>query len=413
MEFRLLGPLEVAEHDRLLVLGGIKPRSLLALLLLHANEVVSADRLIDELWGDEPPATVAKSVQVHVSRLRKELGEGRLVTRAPGYVLHVDPSELDLARFERLIGEARNADPEAARRSCARPLELWRGPALADLAYEAFAQTEIARLEELRLAALEQRIDADLATGRHAEGVGELEALVAGYPLRERLRCQLMLALYRSGRQAEALGAYRAARRVLSEELGLEPSEELRRLEQAILRHDPALEPAASSSAAPDSTPIDRSILIVPARLDDLAPLLELAKPLAASEPPHELIVASVVERPELGPATAALTEQRQDLLADGLTVRTAAFASPTPARDIVRLAHQQDVDLLLMNAAQPPLGGAAGAILEQAPCDVALLARAGDSFRGGPVAVPFGAAWHDWAALELGPGSPGRRTRR
>ena len=242
MEFRLLGPLEVAEHDRSLALGGVKQRSLLAVLLLHANEVVSADRLIDELWGDAPPPTAAKSLQVHVSRLRKELGEGRLATRAPGYVLHVDPSELDLARFEQLVGEARTADPGGAAQKLRQALALWRGPALADLAYEPFAQAEIARLEELRLAALEQRIDADLATGRHAELVGELEALVAEHPLRERLRCQLMLALYRSARQAEALDAYREARRELSEELGLEPSEELKQLEQAILQHDPALD---------------------------------------------------------------------------------------------------------------------------------------------------------------------------
>ncbi len=213
MEFRLLGPLEVIEGERSLALGGVKPRSLLALLLLHANEVVSADRLIDQLWGDEPPATAAKSVQVHVSRLRKELGEGRLVTRAPGYLLQVEPSELDLARFEQLLGDARGTDPENARQKLRQALALWRGNALADLEYEPFAQIEIARLEELRQAALEQRIDADLATGRHTELVGELEALVVEHPLRERLRCQLLLALYRSGRQAEALEAYRAGPR--------------------------------------------------------------------------------------------------------------------------------------------------------------------------------------------------------
>jgi DNA-binding SARP family transcriptional activator len=242
MEFRLLGPLEVADRDRSLALGGVKQRSLLAVLLLHANEVVSTDRLIDELWGGEPPATAPKSVQVYVSKLRKEIGEGRLVTRAPGYVLRLGGSERDLARFEQLVAEARRAAPEAAARKLREALALWRGPALADLAYEPFAQAEIARLEELRLAVLEQRIDADLAAGRHAELVGELEALAARHPLRERLRCQLMLALYRSARQAEALDAYRAARRELSEELGLEPSEELKRLERAILRQDPAID---------------------------------------------------------------------------------------------------------------------------------------------------------------------------
>src|SRR5215216_110230 len=241
MDFRILGPLEVSAHDRPLALGGIKQRSLLAVLLLHANEVVSSDRLIDELWGDAPPPTAAKSLQVHVSRLRKTLGEQRLATRPPGYLLQVDTSELDLSRFERLAGEATGVEPSRAAEKLREALALWRGPALADLAYEPFARIEIARLEELRLVVLERRIDADLADGGHADLVGELEALVAEHPLRERLRCQLMLALYRSARQAEALEAYRQARSVLSDELGLEPGGELRKLESAILRHDPAL----------------------------------------------------------------------------------------------------------------------------------------------------------------------------
>jgi DNA-binding SARP family transcriptional activator len=203
MKFRLLGPLEVAEQDRLLALGGRKQRSLLAVLLLQANEVVSTERLIDEVWGESPPSTVGKSVQVYVSRLRKQLGGDRLITRAPGYLLRVDPSELDVACFERLLAEARRLDPEPAAERLRKALGLWRGPALADLSYEPFAQSSIARLGELRLVALEQRIEAELAIGRHAELAGELDALVAQHPLRERLRGHLMLALYRSGRQAE------------------------------------------------------------------------------------------------------------------------------------------------------------------------------------------------------------------
>jgi DNA-binding SARP family transcriptional activator len=203
MKFRLLGPLEVAEQDRLLALGGRKQRSLLAVLLLQANEVVSTERLIDEVWGESPPSTVGKSVQVYVSRLRKQLGGDRLITRAPGYLLRVDPSELDVACFERLLAEARRLDPEPAAERLRKALDLWRGPALADLSYEPFAQSSIARLGELRLVALEQRIEAELAIGRHAELAGELDALVAQHPLRERLRGHLMLALYRSGRQAE------------------------------------------------------------------------------------------------------------------------------------------------------------------------------------------------------------------
>ncbi|MDP9345281.1 MAG: AAA family ATPase, partial [Actinomycetota bacterium] len=256
MEFRLLGPLEVAERDRPLALGGGKQRALLAVLLLHANDVVSTERLIDEVWGASPPATVAKSIQVYVSRLRKQLGDGRLLTRAPGYVLRVEASEMDVARVERLLAEAAGAEPEAAARRLREALALWRGPPLADLAYEPFAQTEIARLDDLRLITLERRIDADLAGGRHAELAGELETLVAEHPLRERLRGQLMIALYRSGRQAEALEAYRAAHHAFVEELGIEPGRRLRELHEAILRQDRALDladpvtPAAETSSA-------------------------------------------------------------------------------------------------------------------------------------------------------------------
>jgi len=402
MDFRLLGPLEVVDGDRPLALGGIKPRSLLALLLLHANEVVSTDRLIDELWGDEPPATAVKSVQVHVSRLRKELGEDRLITRAPGYLLRVEPSELDLARFEQLLGEAHGADPESRAGMLREALALWRGPALADLAYEQFAQTEIARLEEMRLATAEERIDADLARGAHATLVGELEALTAQHPLRERLRWQLMLALYRSARQADALEAYSAARRDLSEQLGLEPGEELRQLQQAILDHAPALDLAAEPAVVANGRP-DRSILLVPETPDGVEALVSLAAPLAQSKATHDLIIASIVSPEELPDATATLARHRDELLAGDLAVRTAAFASPAPGEDIVRLASQQDADLLLMTAAAEPLAGPAGIVLEQASCDVGLVVAGDQSVEGGPVMVPFGAAWHDWAALELG----------
>jgi DNA-binding SARP family transcriptional activator len=202
MNFQVLGPLEVGGDEGALALGGIKQRSVLALLLLHANEVVSADRLIDALWGASPPLTARKTIQVYVSRLRAALGNDRLVTRPGGYVLYVEPEELDLARFEQLVAEARRAPAETAASKLREALALWHGPALADLAYEQFAQAEVARLEELRLAAVEQRVDADLELGRHTELVAELETHVAQHPLREHLRYQLMLALYRSDRQA-------------------------------------------------------------------------------------------------------------------------------------------------------------------------------------------------------------------
>ena len=241
LDFRLLGPLEVRDDGRSLALGGRKQRSLLAILLLHANEAVSDDLLTDGLWGERPPKT-AGPLQVHVSALRKLLSAERLERRAPGYLLHLEPEELDLARFERLCAEARGQEPEAAAATLAEALALWRGPPLADFAYDYFAQGEIARLEELRLGAIEQRIEAELALGRHAELVGELEALVGEHPLRERLREQQILALYRSGRQAEALQAYREARQTLVEGLGIEPSPALKELEKAILAQDVALD---------------------------------------------------------------------------------------------------------------------------------------------------------------------------
>jgi DNA-binding SARP family transcriptional activator len=403
MQFRLLGPLEVIEHDRAVELGATKQRSLLALLLLNANQVVSTDRLIAELWGESPPATVAKSVQVYVSRLRKEIG-GRLVTRSPGYVLRVEPAELDLAVFERLRREARGARPETAAATLREALALWRGPALADLAYEPFAQAEIARLEELRLATLEERVDADLAAGQHADLVGELRALIAAQPLRERFRAQLMLALYRSARQAEALEVYQQARRELLDELGLEPGEALKRLERAILEQDPALdlEPAAPPARRPAPVP-DRSLLVVPAALERTDALLRLAAPLAAGEPPRELIVATVVPASELAAATAALAAHGDALRERGVPARTAAFSSPAPGADLVRLATNEDVELVLTDVGPAPLESDAAVLLDRAPCDVALMLRTGGPPGDGPVVVPFGAAAHDWAALELG----------
>jgi DNA-binding SARP family transcriptional activator/class 3 adenylate cyclase/tetratricopeptide (TPR) repeat protein len=232
MEFRLLGPLEVASGGELVDLGGAKQRALLAMLLLDANSVVSTDRLIDALWEDDPPETAQKALQVHVSGLRKVLGKDRVVTREPGYLLRVDGDELDLARFHRLREQGKPAEA----------LALCRGEPLSDFSVSRFAQSAIARLEDTRLACLEERIEQDLRAGRHAELTGELEGLVQEYPLRERLRALSMLALYRSGRQAEALAAYQDARRALVEELGIEPGKPLRDLHQAVLNQDPALD---------------------------------------------------------------------------------------------------------------------------------------------------------------------------
>jgi DNA-binding SARP family transcriptional activator len=241
MEFRILGPLEVEDEGRLIPVGGTKQRALLALLLLHASEVVSQDRLIDELWAGSPPDSGRAALQVHVSQLRKALGRDLILTQPPGYLIRVSDGELDLHRFGRLVARARTEEPAQAARLLREGLALWRGAPLAELG-DFFAPAERARVEEQRLAALEQWIEAELALGRHAELVPELEGLVREHPLRERLRGQLMLALYRCGRQADALSVYGQGRRLLQEELGLEPGEDLRRLERAILNHDPSLE---------------------------------------------------------------------------------------------------------------------------------------------------------------------------
>ena len=254
MEFRILGPLEVVDDGRPVPLERRRMRALLAFLLLHANELVSADRLIDEVWGPEPPKTAGASLQNYVSRLRKAIGADAVSSQPPGYVLRIDPERFDLARFERLTAEARDAEPRERAEKLRTALALWRGPALDDLAFEPFARDEVGRIEEARLAALEESIDAELELGRDIELVAELEQLVEQHPLRERFSAQLMRALYRAGRQADALAAFQAAREVLIEELGLEPGEELRALQQAILRQDPSLGPSiqAESDRAPD-----------------------------------------------------------------------------------------------------------------------------------------------------------------
>ena len=231
MEFRILGPLEVVEDGRPISIRRGKEQALLAYLLLHANEVVPSGRLIDVLWDERPPPTASKILQNGVSHLRKQLGNARLETRDPGYLLHVERDELDLERFERLAREGRETEA----------LALWRGTPLLDLRDERFADEARRRLEEQRLAVIEDRVDADLAAGRQANLIPELEALVSANPLRERPVGQLMLALYRAGRQSDALEAYQRARRRLSDELGLEPGPQLQEIERRILTHDPEL----------------------------------------------------------------------------------------------------------------------------------------------------------------------------
>jgi YVTN family beta-propeller protein len=266
VRFRILGPLEARADGRELALGGPKPRALLAMLLLQANRPVARDRLIEGLWGEQVPVSAGHNLDDYVSRLRKALGANRIERQAPGYLLRVEPDELDLAQFEALLEQGRAVaagDPASARDALGAALALWRGPALADLLYQPFASSESERLEERRLLALEERIDADIALGGGSELVAELERLVAEQPFRERLLGQLMLALYRSGRQAEALGAYQAARKRLAEELGLEPSPELQELERRVLAHDPALAAPRRLKRADGRSGL-RPVLLVP-----------------------------------------------------------------------------------------------------------------------------------------------------
>ena len=283
-EFRLLGPVEAVVDGKPVPLPAAKPRALLTVLLLSRNRVIPVGELIDELWGEAPPETATKALQGYVSQLRKAIGADRIVTQSRGYSLRVDEGELDLDRFEQLVREGRErlaaGEAKVASERLGDALSLWRGRPLAEFS-EPFARDAGARLEEARLAALGDRIEADFALGGHARLVSELEQLVAAEPFRERLRAQLMLALYRSGRQTEALDVYRRTRETLVDELGIEPSEELQELEQAILRHDKSLDlgrtPRPFAEPAAQPSPRRRAPLVA------LALVLALAAAAAAT----------------------------------------------------------------------------------------------------------------------------------
>jgi DNA-binding SARP family transcriptional activator len=388
LEFRILGPLEVVDRGRTLALGGPRQRALLALLLTRANRVVSRDELIDELWDGDAPDGARNALQYHVSRLRKALApHDVLVTRDPGYMIRVAPAELDLLEFERLRESARDAPPEEAARLLRRALELWRGS----------AQADIAHLDDLRIAALEQRIDADLESGRHDGLVAELEPLVREHPLRERLRAQLMLALYRSGRQAEALDVYRQTRQTLIDELGIEPSPSLQELERAILRHDPGLVPDDAADV-----PAQSAVMIVGDALSPLDALLAIAEPLR-----RELIIVRLLdEAASLRTATAELASQRQALRERGATARVAAYVAGDPGDEAARFAAEHNAELLLVDATSDLLadgrpGDRLDVLLERVPCDVGLLVSK-TAPASGPVVTPFGGVEHDWSAIEI-----------
>src|SRR6476659_6319596 len=304
IEVCLLGPVEVRRNGQPVPVPGGKPRALLAALLVHANEPVSQGRLIEALWGESPPPRAGANLHGHVATLRKLLGDdpdASIETTPGAYTLRIDPDRVDASRFERLVRDARGRDDAAERLRSA--LALWRGPALAAVSDEPFAHAEALRLEELRLTALEERIDADLALGRHDELVPELESLVADHPLRERLAAQLMRALYAGGRQAEALAVYRDLRRRLVDELGIEPSPELQALERGVLQQDPALSQPRAGRAPPRRR---RRLVVASAVLLVLAaaiPAAVLALSGSSSEPrpPPAVVANSLVQ---LDPAT-------------------------------------------------------------------------------------------------------------
>jgi DNA-binding SARP family transcriptional activator len=396
--FGILGPLEARREGEELALGGRTQRAVLALLLLDAGRVVSIDRIAEELYAGAVPATAVTQVHRQVSELRRVLGEEVIETRAPGYVLHADPAGIDLRRFELLCERADETDPADAVAALDEALSLWRGEPLADLSGEPWAQRPVARLEELRLRALERRLEAQLSLGRHADAVPELTELAAANPLRERLRELLMLALYRAGRQVEALEVYRATRAALVDAFGVEPGPDLQALEQAILRHDPELSPARAGDAAPAV-----AVLIVGRDLATVRPLAELAAPLAR-RPDHELIVALLLsEGDDIAPATAALAAERARSTEP---VRVAAFVSRDRVTDALRLARTYDAGLVLVEAPPEFVRGNAPPgelveLLSRSPSDVAVTVPGQGG--GSGVLVPFAGGEHDWAAVELG----------
>jgi DNA-binding SARP family transcriptional activator len=409
MDFGILGPLEVRRDGVPIEVPGTRQRAVLAVLLLSANQVVSSERLLNDVWGEDLPSAGGTALRVRVSQLRRALGpEGDLIaTRSPGYVINLEPDQLDVHRFERLLREGEQAlardDGAAAVRALEDALALWRGPALADFPYEAFAQGPIRRLEELRMSAREQLIGARLALGDHQRLLAELQELVSEHPLRERLWGHLMLALYRNGRQAEALEAYRRARKTLAEEVGLEPGPELRALEHSILNQAPGLGDSTQEARSA------RVVMALPGSEEGVRTLAVVARSLARHIRAEVIVSAIVSDEQALAGMMERLKEVRGQAGDGGVEVRSAAFTSDDPGTDITRLASDHDVALVLMEAPPGALGGAGlgeplATVLQAVAADVAVVAGADRGGRGdGPVVVPFAGHDHDWAALEAG----------
>lgn len=382
LAFRVLGPLEVERDGARVELGGAKQQALLALLLVEDGRAVSVARLIDGLWGGEAPRSAAKAVQLYVSQLRKLLGSDAIETRGDAYALPLAGAAFDLRDFERLADEARAqaaaGRPEEAARRFADADGRWRGEPLAGLDEPGLAAPR-ARLEELRLLVRELWLDTRLELGRHAELVPELTMLAGRHPLRERLHEQLMLALYREGRQADALEAYRRLRDTLRDELGLEPHARLRDLQHAILRQDDALDPPVSA----------RPTRAVVAAAAEPARLASLLAPLARSLPAELILLAPVMHVDDLPAAAIRVDAHRSD------EVRVASFASNNVARDVARLARDEGAELVV-------LAGRAGDDVPTLSADVALFVDANEAPLTAEVSVLFGGSNDDWRALEL-----------
>jgi DNA-binding SARP family transcriptional activator len=423
VEVLLLGPVEARVGTAAVAVTSAKQRLILAVLALRLGRAVSADVLIDLIWGERPPPTAAKALQVHMGQLRNKLQHNRLlpaviVHQPAGYRLDIERSATDLGRFEDRWAEGRSAlaagDAETAARTLADALALWRGEPLADLAYEHAVVADTMRLEELRLGCLEDRIDADLALRRHPGLVPELASLVRDHPLRERLQHQYITALYRCGRQAEALAAHRALRVALRDRLGLEPSRPLVELERAILRHDPALEAPSAAAAGgdrpPSTPPHPARVVMVASQTDaDLERVVAVAQPLAADA--SSLVLARVIHQLDgadgeaLAHANDVLTRYRDRLQRDGIGARVAAFTSRTPGADLVKLASHEHAELLILDETAALRNGHSGLFDDiggDALCDVGMLVAGAPYEHGSGILVPFGGGEHDWAALEV-----------
>jgi DNA-binding SARP family transcriptional activator len=397
LRFGILGPIEVVADDGPLRLGGPRQRSTLALLLLNTNRVVSIDELADALYAGRPPVTAVTQVHKQVAELRRVLGSEAIRTQGSGYVVNLARKQFDVARFEGLLADAAVAmsrsDAARAATFLKDALAVWRGGALGDLRDEEFLVPHARRLEELRLTAQERLAEAELALGRHAEVAAELERLVAVHPLRESLRALQMLALYRSGRQAEALEVFRRTRVELVDRFGIEPGSALRAAERAILQQDPALE--LDRAAAEEA----RAILLLASRDAAFDELMGVARPLAGS---RELILARLIaDEDELTAAAEAANAHRRRLSSN---VRTAVFTSTDPIDDAVRFVDSYAVELVLADPVEDVVGehlpDELVALFDRSPADVGVVLGAPRVSDG--IFVPFGGGEHDWAALEL-----------